>query len=201
MGESAEKDAELKKLKTIVEQEKSHAQWAKQAMNFTLLIALIIMNLLIGSKSAPSIIGLAKCSPWYWIIQVVFILLCIYFTWLAVGMNKEVQRIKTKYGNINLVDSDIRFEGKSLTAVLCLGFAGGWVAGALGLGGGAIFNPALLALGVPPKVSSATGLYLVCFSKIASCFIYYLAGELNIPYSLWIGLWSTVGSLLGIWAT
>lgn len=97
-------------------------------------------------------------------------------TWLAVGMNREVQRIKTKYGNINIVDSDIRLEGRSLVLVLILGFAGGWVAGALGLGGGAIFNPALLALGVPPKVSSSTGLYLVCFSKIASCFIYYLAG-------------------------
>lgn len=128
-----------------------------------------------------------------------FIIICIFFTFLAVGSNKEVQRIKTKFGNINLVDSDIRFEGKPLIWVLILGFVGGWVAGALGLGGGAIFNPALLALGVPPKVSSATGLYLVCFSKIASCFIYYLAGELNMPYSLWIALWSVVGSLLGIW--
>lgn len=56
---------------------------------------------------------------------------------------------------------------------------GGWVAGALGLGGGSIFNPLLLTMGVPPKVSSATGMYLVTFSKVAACLIYYLSGELR----------------------
>jgi len=30
------------------------------------------------------------------------------------------------------------------------GFVGGWVSGALGLGGGTIFNPVMLSLGVPP---------------------------------------------------
>ena len=58
--------------------------------------------------------------------------------------------MKEKYGNINLVESDIRFTGKPLAQTLTLGFVGGWVAGALGLGGGAIFNPALLTMGVPP---------------------------------------------------
>ena len=85
-----------------------------------------------------------------------------------------------------------------MAAVLGLGFAGGWVAGALGLGGGAIFNPALLTLGVPPKVSSATGLYLVTFSKVASCLIYFLNGELDVEYGLWIGLWATVGTVIGL---
>lgn len=82
---------------------------------------------------------------------------------------------------------------------MLLGFLGGWVAGALGLGGGAIYNPLLLTMGVPPAVSSATGLYLVTFSKLAACFIYITYGELLVDYALWIALWSTVGSLLGIW--
>lgn len=58
--------------------------------------------------------------------------------------------------------------------LLIMGFFGGWVAGALGLGGGSIYNPALLSLGVSPKVSSASGLYLVTFSKIASVLIYFM---------------------------
>lgn len=100
-----------------------------------------------------------------------------------------------------MIDSDIRMTGKSLVQLLCIGFGGGWVAGCLGLGGGAIYNPALLTLGVPPMVSTATGLYLVTFSKIASVFVYFLYGELDIPYALWIGLWSTLGTLLGLVAT
>jgi uncharacterized membrane protein YfcA len=77
-----------------------------------------------------------------------------------------------------LVPSDLVFEGKVLRNVLFLGFGGGWVAGALGLGGGVIFNPLLLSMGVPPIVSSATGMYLITFSKIAACLIYFLVGAL-----------------------
>lgn len=76
-----------------------------------------------------------------------------------------------------MAKSDIRYgNSKRLWTLLILGFAGGWVAGALGLGGGSIYNPALLSMGVPPIVSSASGLYLVTFSTIASCLIYFLNG-------------------------
>jgi len=51
---------------------------------------------------------------------------------------------------------------------------GGFGAGALGLGGSTIYNPAMLAMGIPPKVSSATGLHLVTFSKIASTVVYVM---------------------------
>lgn len=78
---------------------------------------------------------------------------------------------------------------------------GGWVAGALGLGGGSIFNPLLISMGVPPRVSSATGMYLVTFSKISACLIYYLSGQLNIEYALWISFWSTFGSTIGLYLT
>lgn len=78
---------------------------------------------------------------------------------------------------------------------------GGWVAGALGLGGGSIYNPLLLTMGVPPMVSSSTGLYLVTFSKISACTIYFISGELNVQYAFWIAGWSTVGSIIGIYLT
>lgn len=86
------------------------------------------------------------------------------------------QVLKKKYGGINIVDSDLILEGKVLRNVLTLAFGGGWVAGALGLGGGVIFNPILLALGVPPKVSTATGMYLITFSKFATSFFYIIFG-------------------------
>jgi len=103
---------------------------------------------------------------------------------------------------VNVSDSDIRYgDRKRLTQLLVLGFMGGWVAGALGLGGGCIYNPALLALGIPPKVSSATGLYLVTFSKIASVLVYFLNDQLDLYYGLWIGGWSTVGMVLSLFLT
>jgi uncharacterized membrane protein YfcA len=97
-----------------------------------------------------------------------------------------------------LAPSDLVFEGKTLRNVLTLGFVGGWVAGALGLGGGVIFNPLLLSMGVPPKVSSATGMYIITFSKIATITIYILYGQLQMDYGLWIALWSTLGAVAGL---
>jgi uncharacterized membrane protein YfcA len=82
--------------------------------------------------------------------------------------------------------------------VLGLGFGGGWIAGALGLGGGSIFNPLLLSMGVPPKVSSATGVYIITFSKLATCLIYFLNGEMQIDYALWVSLWDSVGAVIGL---
>jgi uncharacterized membrane protein YfcA len=106
--------------------------------------------------------------------------------------------MKSKFGNINLVKSDIILKGKPLRIVSILGFVGGFVAGALGLGGGSIYNPVLLSLGVPPKTSSATGMYLVGYSTVAASFVYILNDQLDIYYGLWISLWSIVGTLLGL---
>jgi uncharacterized membrane protein YfcA len=69
---------------------------------------------------------------------------------LSVRMLRNEQKLKIKYGNINLVESDIRLTNKNVTVLILLGFIGGILAGALGLGGGVIFNPVLLTMGMPP---------------------------------------------------
>lgn len=93
------------------------------------------------------------------------------------------------------------FQGDVLKTVLYLGFGGGFVAGALGLGGGVIFNPYLIGMGVPPKVSSATGMYLIMYSKIAACTVYLLAGKLDMEYGLWIAAWSSIGAVAGLYGS
>jgi len=54
-------------------------------------------------------------------------------------------------------------------------------------------------MGVPPKVSSATGMYLIMYSKVAACMVYILAGKLNVEYGLWIAAWSSVGAVIGLY--
>jgi uncharacterized membrane protein YfcA len=85
-----------------------------------------------------------------------------------------------------------------LTKLLLIGFVGGWVAGALGLGGGSIYNPALLSMGVNPRVAAATGKYLIIFSCINACVVCYISGILDVRYGLYIGGWVIVGSILGL---
>ena len=162
---------------------------------------LIAMNLFMGSSTRDSIIGIEKCSGWWWAIQGIFIIACILGTWVAVHAAKKETALKKKFGNVGIAESDLDLSStKMINTLLALGFGGGWVAGCVGLGGGAIYNPVLITLGVPPSVSSATGLYLVTFSKIASVLVYFLDDLLDVPYGFWIGLWSCIGMILGLCA-
>ena len=52
------------------------------------------------------------------------------------------------------------------------------VSGALGLGGGSIFNPIMITMGVPPVVSTSTGMYMVMYSTAASTLMYLGYGTL-----------------------
>ena len=139
-----------------------------------------------------------KCDTGDWITTAIFIVLMLAVIYISIRNIQWEQHLKRKYGRVNLVPSDLEFQGCTLYTVLGLGFGGGWVAGALGLGGGVIFNPLLISLGVPPKVSSATGMYLITFSKIATCVIYFIENLLMMDYALWIAGWSTIGAILGL---
>ena len=97
-----------------------------------------------------------------------------------------------------MVQSDIKYSGKSLFYLMFFAFIGGWVSGAFGLGGGSVFNPLMIELGVPPTVSTSTGMYMIMFSTFASSFIYISYGALDVPFAIWLGIWSVIGILLGV---
>lgn len=97
-----------------------------------------------------------------------------------------------------MVDSDIRYNGSQLRSLLIFAFVGGWVSGALGLGGGSIFNPLMISLGVPPSVSTSTGMYMIMWSTFATTVMYWSYGALDPMFGLWLGFWCSFGVFLGI---
>ena len=102
-----------------------------------------------------------------------FLSVCASLTVYSIKKVRREQALKLKF-NVGIVDSDLRFDNKTIYKLVIFAFLGGWVSGALGLGGGAIFNPLLLSMGVPPKVSSSTGMYMIMFSTKASSVVYIL---------------------------
>jgi len=56
----------------------------------------------------------------------------------------------------------------------------------------------LMAMGVPPKVSSSTGMYLIAFSTFSTSFLYLVFGNLVVDYGLWAAGWSCFGSIVGL---
>ena len=97
-----------------------------------------------------------------------------------------------------MIASDIRYSGVQLKSLLFFAFVGGWVGGALGLGGGSIFNPLMISLGVPPSVSTSTGMYMIMFSTGASTLMFYTYGALKLTFGFWLGFWCSFGILIGV---
>lgn len=105
--------------------------------------------------------------------------------------------LKIKYGG-GLGKSDVILKGGPFVKLIVMSFVGGWVSGALGLGGGSIFNPLLLSFGVPPKVASATGMYMIIFSTGASTLTYILNDMLIYTYGTWVGCFNIIGTIIGM---
>ena len=70
--------------------------------------------------------------------------------------------------------------------IFCL--LGGWICGALGMGGGVIYNNLFMAWGVPPAVATSTSMYLITFASLASTVSYWISGELVITYAGWVAV-------------
>ena len=88
--------------------------------------------------------------------------------------------------------------GKSLIKLIFLSLCAGWLAGALGMGGGVIFNPLLMSLGHPPVVAAASGMYMMIFSAGASATVYVINDMINIPYGIWINAIVVFGTIAGM---
>ncbi len=133
----------------------------------------------------------------YWFLQILFVLLCVVATSEIVKYNRAEQILRQKYG-VNYVENEIIFQGDQVYKVLSLGFLGGCAAGGIGLGGGTIYNPVLLHLGMHPKVSSATSMYLVMFTSFNVCVINFINHTLDIKYGLVLAGCNVIGSLAGL---
>ena len=86
---------------------------------------------------------------------------------------------------------------KNLTYVVSISIIAGIVSSSLGIGGGMITNPVFSGLGMDPKQSSSTSNFLIIVTAIASSFIFILSGQLEIGYSLWLGVFCTGAALIG----
>mmetsp|Transcript_39302 Transcript_39302/g.29019 ORF Transcript_39302/g.29019 Transcript_39302/m.29019 type:complete len:125 (-) Transcript_39302:182-556(-) len=109
-------------------------------------------------------------------------------TLFSVYNSKKESALK-KQGGVILAKSDLEFSMPTIIKICSIGLVGGIVSGTFGLGGGTIFNPILLYLGLPPKVVSAT---------FSSSFIYLIYGTLNVSYACWISFWCLLGTIIGL---
>ncbi len=78
-----------------------------------------------------------------------------------------------------------------------VGFLVGALAGMLGVGGGFLFVPLLIAMGYPTKTAAATTAFAVVFSSFTGFAGHLAAGHFNWPLMLWASLAVVLGSQIG----
>ena len=94
----------------------------------------------------------------------------------------------------------MNFNNKSFLHYFVLVLSGliiGVVNGFFGGGGGMICVPLLLLLGLSNKKAQATAILVMVPISIASAIVYYTRGNLDLNITLFVGLGSIVGGVLG----
>lgn len=138
-----------------------------------------------------------KCSEMDLLVLTTFVFFMFLLSFGGLMINKKEQALKMRVGR-GLVPSDIRYNGSQLVYLVVFSLLGGWVSGALGLGGGTIFNPMMITLGVPPLVATSTAVYMIIYSSAASTVIYLSYGALDAYFAMWISFWCSIGIVVSV---
>jgi uncharacterized membrane protein YfcA len=80
-----------------------------------------------------------------------------------------------------------------------VGALAGFIGGLLGVGGGNIIVPALVALGFDPKKASASTAFVVIFSSLTGFLGHVSLAGMNAPLMAWTAAGSASGALIGSW--
>ena len=95
--------------------------------------------------------------------------------------------------------ADITFsDNKSLFLVVLYCFIAGTLGGIVGIAGGIILGPLFLQMGMLPVVVSSTNQYLALISCISVTSQFLYMGILNFPYAIFLGIFTFLGSFIGI---
>ncbi|CDW86733.1 UNKNOWN [Stylonychia lemnae] len=190
--------SQVKQVERMIQRERTHYQWNKQGICILLLVVQVLISLFRGSKKTHSIIGIGVCSFWDWFCFSFFLIFCVIICFLAVKNLQREQKLKQLVGK-GLIPSDVILNPKNVRKLVGVATIGGLVSGAFGLGGGTIFNPLLLSLGVPPAVASSTGMYMILFSNLGSSITFMVYKTLQLDYGLWIGFYCSLSSIAGLY--
>jgi len=96
----------------------------------------------------------------------------------------------------------VRYRVRRLPIGLGLSVVAGILSGLLGIGGGVVKVPAMtLGMGVPMKAATATSDFMIGVTAVASAFIYYAHGAVDVLITTPVALGVFFGSLVGArWA-
>ena len=95
------------------------------------------------------------------------------------------------------LEGEIVWEGSQLVVLPAFCVVAGVAAGLLGIGGGMVTGPLLLALGVNPAVAVATSGFMVLFTSSCTTIQFVVAGMLRADFAIWYGGVGMLATVVG----
>jgi uncharacterized membrane protein YfcA len=142
-------------------------------------VFLVLCSLLRGSKNFPSLVGLDPCKGIAWGIIGMQLLLSLAISKLLI---LRIQRQNQPNPELPLISSSSVPTTNEHKLVL-IGFIAGFIGAALGIGGGILFMPIWLDIGITKEVAANTTPILILTSAMISFAISLLNGYYDhVPY-------------------
>ena len=166
----------------------------------TMFVVVLFINLMKGGGAFTSPLGIKCGSMSFWVANIV--MLGWIFAITVHVRNVLVKKWEKKEAvGYQYVEGDIQWDGRATIvypAVCCLA---GFFAGMFGVGGGIVKGPLMLAMGVHPKVSSASSACMILFTSFTATTSFIVFGLLIPDYAMicfTIGFLATLVGQIGL---
>lgn len=154
--------------------------------------------LLRGGHGADSIFGVRCNSHSYWLLTVLPLCVLVGVT-LWVGHRLRLENRLKVLTDYPFAAGDTHWTKERVVVFPLYCVVAGVAAGLLGIGGGMVKGPIMLAMGVLPPVQSATASFMILFTASSTTLQFAIAGQfpgaLQYDYALWF---ASVGFLGGV---
>lgn len=175
-------DAETIELNAILEEEKIAP---RRNINLLLIMFVVVLaiNVLKGGGAFPSPLGIVCGGIGFWIANLVMLAWILGISlWIRNMLIKKCER--KEVCNYKYVEGDIKWDKHATTLYPAVCTLAGFFAGMFGVGGGIVKGPLMLAMGVHPKVSSASSACMILFTSFTATSSFIVFGLLIHDYAV-----------------
>jgi len=186
-------------LRKILDEERKVPKGNVQALAVTFAVVLLV-NLLKGGGAYRSPLGIRCGSPSFWTANGLMLGWILVVSFFARSYLVHRCEVKDRVG-YPYVEGDIRWDARATLVYPAVCTAAGFFAGMFGVGGGIVKGPLMLAMGVHPKVSSASSACMILFTSFTATTSFVVFGLLDMEYApvcLGLGFAATLVGQVGL---
>jgi uncharacterized membrane protein YfcA len=163
-------------------QEESYIPLGNITVLVLMFIVVLVANVLKGGGAFPSPLGIECGSTSFWMANILMLawIAIVAFFCRAYLIHRYHEKIRTQF---KYIDGDISWDERATIVYPLICALAGFFAGMFGIGGGIVKGPLMLAMGVHPKVSSASSACMILFTSFTATTSFIVFGLLLEDYA------------------